>query len=61
GTTIENAGNYYSRIADQYWGASKIHYMDLATEALSAQTKAINGFLGKTDAGAFVGAGVLNL
>lgn len=61
GTTIENAPDYYDRIADEYWGASKLHYMDLQSDALSAQIKAIEGFQGKIDTGLFVGPSVLNL
>ena len=61
GTTIENAPDYYDRIADQYWGASKIQYMDLGIEALDAEIKALEGYQGKIDSGLFVGSGVLNL
>ena len=60
GTTIENPSEYYDRIADQYWGSDKIRYMDLSIGALSAQTKALQGFLGKIDNGVFVDAATLN-
>lgn len=60
GTTIENPSEYYDRIADQYWGSDKIRYMDLSIGALNAQTKALQGFLGKIDDGVFVDAVTLN-
>ena len=61
GTRIEDPANYYSRLANNYWGASKIHYLDLAIDANSAAIKALNGFVGKNDEGYFVGASTLNL
>ena len=61
GTTIADAPDYYEKIADQYWGADKIRYIELATDALGAQVKAIEGYQGKIDTGLFVGAATLNL
>ena len=61
GTKIENPSDYYDRLTDQYWGSSKLHYMDLRMEVLKAQTNALQGFLGKIDDGVFVNAYTLNL
>ena len=60
GSVIENPADYYQKSADDYYGSSKIRYMDLQKDALSAQAKALQGFLGGTDKGMFVDAATLN-
>lgn len=61
GATIENPADYYGRKANNYYGADKLKYMDLQTEALSAQAKAMQGFLRQIDTGYYVDAATLNL
>lgn len=67
GTRIEDPADYYSNTADRYYGANAIRYLELASQALSYENKAITGVrdyiaTGKnTGPGVYVGASILNL
>ena len=53
GEEIHDPNSYYNKLADRYYGASKIKYMELATEYLEVEINAnkfpeyqlINGYL----------------
>jgi len=67
GTTIDDPSDYYLNAADRYYGASKILYMDLASEVLkhqynmlSAMSNVLKGGENTFD-GVFVDAATLNM
>ena len=57
GTTIKNPNNYYSKLADRAYGASKSNYMRLANDALLYETNAIKCLSDSLKAGKTVGTG----
>lgn len=54
GTVIENASDYYGRLANESWGADKLHYMNMKSDVLKAQINALKGFIGEIDSGVFI-------
>lgn len=66
GTSRENPWDYYKNLANRAWGASKIAYLGLANDSLSAAQNALteynNALSGKPlTKGVFVNAKTLNL
>lgn len=67
GERIEDPGNYYSRKAKDYAGENAIRYLDLSTDALRAQEKALQGLINglgngqNSGSGEYVPANALNL
>ena len=67
GRTITDPYDYYSDLADYYYGATALRYMDLAGDALSAEIKANNAMISilkngiDPGTGAYVNAATLNM
>ena len=67
GRTISNPSEYYDKLADRAYGASRIHYMDLSIEVLEYQGKMLSAIVNVLKGGAntfdgvFVSAEELNL
>lgn len=66
GTQISDPANYYMDISNQYYGANKIHYMDLSTEVLNNYLKMTQALISimengiNTFDGVYVSASELN-
>lgn len=67
GTTIENPSDYYKKLAERAYGATKIAYMELSSDAAGAELQAMKGLTdslktgSSTVAGVYVPASTLNL
>ena len=67
GKRITSPYNYYDNLADDYYGADRIHYLELANEILSKETIALKGISDMlkygthSGEGAFVSANKLNI
>jgi hypothetical protein len=67
GQTINDPEEYYNKMANRYYGQSKIHYMNLASEVMGKEIVAMKGISDMlstgthSGAGAFVDANTLNM
>ena len=55
---ITNPYEYYSKVADRYYGQSKIYYMDLASDAIKNERIAMQGVKAMLETGTPSGKGV---
>ena len=67
GRRYKDPANYYDKLADRAYGATRIHYIDLSIEVLGYQVKTLNAVKSiistgvNTEKGAYVSAATLNL